>query len=408
VTDNVYLMLLPSDCLIQEKNIRFEYRRIENDGQKAVMVILNDITEKVSLEKAMEEDRNRQRLLIKAFGYQAQIKQMLNEFREIFTGGFRNYFHECSNFSDSLNELFRAVHTFKGDFAQYGFLSASNRLHEFEGNLLALINRGQNSTTADVEIVMAGADPENMLKDDLNIIYDVLGNAYFDQSEIVSFPKSELIEIEETIKNASDPLDQVSIIHLIESLKRKNIKVFLEQYRDYLQYLSDRLMKNMPVYLIEGDDVKIDDDQYGDFIKSLVHIFRNIMDHGIETDEERLESGKAEMGLVKCHISLTDDRQFTICISDDGRGIDLEKIKEKSIEKHLISADELNRMSISEVANLIFIDHLSTKDCPDALSGRGMGMSAFRKACLDMGGKVEIATDENIGTSFLITLPYYN
>jgi len=184
--------------------------------------------------------------------------------------------------------------------------------------------------------------------------------------------------------------------------------VFLEQYRDYLQYLSGRLMKNMPVYLIEGDDVKIDDDQYGNFIKSLVHIFRNIMDHGIETDEERLEYGKAEMGLVKCQISLIDDRQFSICISDDGRGIDLEKIKKKSIANHLKSSDELNRMSKSEVANLIFTDHLSTKDCPDALSGRGMGMSAIRKACLDLGGKVEIATDENIGTAFLITLPYYN
>jgi len=224
----------------------------------------------------------------------------------------------------------------------------------------------------------------------------------------MSFPKSKLQEIEEAIENTSGSLDSVAVIHLIESLKRKNIKVFLEQYRDYLEYLSGRLMKNMPVYLVEGDNVEIDVDRFGNFIKSLVHVFRNIMDHGIEADEERLECGKTENGLVECQISLIDDGQFTLRISDDGRGIDLEKVKKKSIENHLHSADELNRMSKNEIANLIFVDHFSTKDSPDALSGRGIGMSAFQSACFAMGGKVEIATEENKGTAFLITLPYYN
>lgn len=408
VTDNVYLMLLPSYCLIQGKNIHFEYRRIESDGQKAVMVILNDITEKVSLEKAMEYDRNKQRLLIKAFGYQAQIKQLLDEFHEIFTGGYKSYFQANSNFNNNLNEFFRAVHTFKGDFAQYGFLNVSNHLHEFESNLLAVIERGEKTTMADVENVMADADPEKMLKDDMSIIFDVLGNTYFDQSEMISFPKSKLQEIEEAIQATSGSLDKAAVIHLIEKLKRKNMKVFLEQYRDYLEHLSGRLFKNMPVYIVDGDDVEIDGDQYGNFLKSLIHIFRNIMDHGIETDEERLEYGKTENGLVECQISMIDEAHFSLRISDDGRGIDLEKVKKKSFENHLYSEDELNRLAENEIANLIFVDHLSTKDSPDALSGRGMGMSAFQEACFAMGGKVEITTEEYKGTTFLITLPYNN
>lgn len=226
ITDNVYLMLLPSDCIINGKNIRFEYRRIESDGQKAIMVVLSDITEKINLERAMANDQNKQRLLIKAFGCQAQIKQMLSEFREIFSGGYKNYFRDTGCFTANLNELFRAVHTFKGDFAQYGFISASNRLHEFEDALLQIVNHGQAATPADVEHVMADSDPEKILKEDLNIIYENLGSSYFDESEIISFPKAKLTGIEDRIQSAESPLPPTVVIGMIEELKRKNIKVF--------------------------------------------------------------------------------------------------------------------------------------------------------------------------------------
>jgi two-component system chemotaxis sensor kinase CheA len=403
VTDNVYLLLLPSDCIISGKNIRFQYRRIESNEQKAVMVILNDITEKVSMERAIEEDRNKQRLLIKAFGCQAQIKQMLEEFQEIFSGGYKNFFQSGFDFKESLNELFRAVHTFKGDFAQYGFISASEHLHQFEDELFSIVNQSDSVSIPDVERIMSKADPQQMLEKDLNVITQVLGKSYFDQSEIIPVPKSRLNEIKCQIN--SSELDKAAVISLIQSLQLKNVKAFLSQYRDYLQYLSGRVMKNMPVYIIEGDDVEIDGDLYGNFFKSLVHIFRNIMDHGIETDEERLERGKSERGLVECHVSRLDDGWFSIRISDDGRGIDLKKLKEKAVANNLYTAQELKEMSQSELHNLIFADHLSTKSSADALSGRGVGMSAVKEACLKLGGKIEIASEENKGTAFLMTLP---
>jgi two-component system chemotaxis sensor kinase CheA len=406
VSDNVYLMLLPADCIILGKSIHFEYRRIDNNGQKAVMVILNDITERINLEKAMENDRNKQRLIIKAFSCQAQIKQMLEEFHEIFSGGYQNFFQENRIFSDCLNELFRVVHTFKGDFAQYGFISTANHVHEFEEKLLAVVSLNEKASLADVENIMTGIDPDRILKDDINIIREVLGNAYFDQSEMIAIPKSKLLDIEKRLRSGSDNLDQNTVIQFVKNLKRKNIKIYLEQYRDYLQYLSGRVLKNMPVYLVEGDDVEIDGDQYGDFLKALVHIFRNFMDHGLETDEERLEFGKSERGVMECQISKLDDRWFTICLSDDGRGLDLNKIKNKAIENHLFTVDEINRMNKSEICNLVFADHFSTKDCADMLSGRGVGMSAFQKTCIDLGGKVEIKTEEKKGTAFLVTLPY--
>lgn len=405
VTDQVYLMLLPSDCLISNKNIYFEYRRIESNGEKAVMVILNDVTERVNMEKAMEENQNRQRLIIKAFSCQAQIKQILEEFNEIFSGGYQSFFQD-GNFAENLNELFRAVHTFKGDFAQYGFISTSNLLHEFEDALLAVINQGENTTLADIDQIMRTAEPDKMLEDDLAIIYEILGNSYFDQSEMLSIPKSKIVELKNKIESESGVLNPSAVLCLIDSLKQKNLKVYLEQYRDYLQYLADRMMKNMPLYLIEGDDIFIDGDQYGMFLKSLVHVFRNIIDHGIEPEEERLACGKEERGFVECKISRSGDQWFTLCISDDGQGINLDKIKRSAVENRICTAEELSRMTNTEISNLIFADHLSTKERANAISGRGMGMSAFQEACKALGGTVEISTQEKKGTSFLIKLPY--
>lgn len=405
VTDNVYLMLLPSDCLIQGKNIHFEYRRIESGGEKAVMVVLNDITEKIDMQKAIEDDQNKQRLIIKAFGYQAQIKQMLEEFHEIFSGGYKNFFMENVEFRSSLNELFRAVHTFKGDFSQYGLMHAADQLHVFEDQLLAVGTQGEDVCMTDIERIMSGADSDKIVEDDLNIIYDVLGKSYFDKSEIISIPKTKLLEIEKQLQGGSIPLDQASVLRLIKSLELKNVKDYLIQYQDYLQYLAGRLLKNVPVFIVEGDDVEIDSDIYSEFFKSLVHIFRNIMDHALEADEERLEFGKSERGLVECRIAEVDHEWFTISISDDGRGIDLEKLKSKAISNHLYTAEEIDRMADTEIVNLVFSDHLSTKDASDSLSGRGMGMSAVCEACLKLGGKIEITTEQGQGSTFVFTLP---
>ena len=329
VTDNVYLMLLPSDAVISGKNIHFEYRRIESGGQKAVMVVLSDITEKISMEKAIEEDQNKQRLIIKAFGYQAQIKQILDEFREFFSEGYKSFFRECAEFGESLNELFRTVHTFKGDLAQYGLIWASDEVHRVEDQLFSMANGEREedaagaagaagaASVADVERILSGADPEKMLEKDLSVIHEVLGESYFDRSEIVSIPKTKLAEIKDKVQRSDAVMDRSDVLRIIGSLALKNVKLFLNQYSDYLKYLSARVMKNMPAFLVIGDDVEIDGDLYGGFFKCLTHIFRNIMDHGIETDEERMERGKPERGLVECIISRIDEDWFSISISDD-------------------------------------------------------------------------------------------
>ncbi len=404
ITDNVYLSLLPAEGKIEGKDIHFEYKRVENSGEKSVMVILNDVTEHKAMEKAVIEEQNTQRLVIKALTYQWQIKQMLAEFSELFARGYKDFFEGKADFNTALNELYRAVHTFKGDFAQYGFISSSEQLHYFEDKLYALLN-DKAVGPAQVEALMSGMDAEAIVRKDLHTIASVLGAGFLEKDEAITIPQERLAALEQAIQTGPENRSRQDILTMLDSLKHKNIKVFLNQYADYLQYLADRLMKNMPMYLVEGDDIYLNPQAYNAVLRSLVHIYRNAMDHGFETDEERLACGKPEQGVILCRVERQGGDELCIRISDDGRGIDSDRLRRKAINDGMLTEEKLQQMSEQELINLIFLDRFSTKESADTLSGRGVGMAAVLSACEGMGGQIEVTTERGSGTTFTITLP---
>ncbi|MPM76908.1 hypothetical protein SDC9_123907 [bioreactor metagenome] len=351
----------------------------------------------------MEAERNRQRLILKAAACQGQIRRMLEDFREIFSGGYRAFFRGDIPFGEGLSELFRAVHTFKGDFSQYGFMDASTHLHVFEDRLLELLRKGPSATMYQVEQAMEDARPDEMLEADLQVINEVWGAGYLEGSEMVSIPKARLSELEACLREGSAGPEEAAA--LVGSLKLKNLKELLRQYQDYLDYLAGRLMKPSPVFLLEGDDVAVDPDVWADLLQALVHVFRNSMDHGLEGEEERLEAGKPLRGLIRCTVTRTDEGRFCLCVSDDGRGLDPEQLKATAVLMGHASREALDQMCERELCGLIFVDGLSTKCSADALSGRGVGMPAVRSACLRLGGSLEVISTPGMGTTLRFELP---
>jgi two-component system chemotaxis sensor kinase CheA len=405
VTDTVYLMLLPGDCKIGEKYIHLQYKRIQHSQQKAVMVVMNDISDRIALEKAMAADRYRQRLLIKAFSAQPQIKRMIEEFRELFTSGYKSFFTDNMASKDKLDELFRSVHTYKGDFAQYGFEAASEKLHLLEDELSDMIN---NRSVADLDSLtelFSRIDADEILSGDLQIISEFLGNSYLEKSEVVSVPKSVLISLDDMLASGLKA-DINAVKEIIHSLLLRPVKDFLMQYEDYIEYLSGRVLKSTPIFLVEGDEVAVDGDKFDSLFKTLVHIFRNSIDHGIETDEDRVEAGKSERGCIHCVVTAVDGKRFSISISDDGNGIDLEKIKAKAVKLGICTQNESEHMDDKTACRLVFADRLSTKEAVSSLSGRGAGMSAVEAACTALNGSIAVETRQGEGTTFTLTLPY--
>lgn len=153
---------------------------------------------------------------------------------------------------------------------------------------------------------------------------------------------------------------------------------------------------------IYGEETEIDKFIAEEVIDPLMHIVRNSIDHGIEDKEERLSKGKPEIANITLK-AYQKGNHVVIEVTDDGRGIDTEKIRHKAIEKGLIKPED--QLTQSELIDLIFQPGFSTKDSVSEISGRGVGMDVVRDKISSVGGFVEIKTEPQKFTSFSLTLP---
>jgi len=158
-------------------------------------------------------------------------------------------------------------------------------------------------------------------------------------------------------------------------------------------------------FIIEGGETELDRkiiERIGD---PLMHMIRNSLDHGLEYPAERVAAGKAAKGsLVLC--AFYDSGCVTLSLRDDGRGISVDRIREKALARGIHDADTLAAMTRSELTNLIFLPGFSTSAIITDLSGRGVGMDVVRKNVVDeLKGSIAIETEEGKGTTFLLRLP---
>ena len=135
----------------------------------------------------------------------------------------------------------------------------------------------------------------------------------------------------------------------------------------------------------------------------LVHIIRNSVDHGIESPGERVAKGKSEQGTVKLR-SFHENGMVVIEIADDGAGINVPLVAKKAIEKGLVTAERVAKLTEREIINFIYLPGFSTKDQITNLSGRGVGMDVVRTNIQEIGGTVDIATSAQ-GTRLRLSIP---
>jgi two-component system, chemotaxis family, sensor kinase CheA len=167
--------------------------------------------------------------------------------------------------------------------------------------------------------------------------------------------------------------------------------------------LSGELGKQIELEM-HGADTELDR-QVLDLIKDpLTHMVRNSADHGLETPAERAASGKGEQGTIRLS-AYHEGGHIIICIADNGRGLNTEKIKAKALSNGLVSEAELEKMSEAQVHKFIFAPGFSTAAAVTSVSGRGVGMDVVRTNIDQIGGTIDIKSVHGEGTSVTIKIP---
>jgi two-component system, chemotaxis family, sensor kinase CheA len=164
------------------------------------------------------------------------------------------------------------------------------------------------------------------------------------------------------------------------------------------------LLKKDVALVIQGEDTELDKTMVELISDPLIHLVRNSLDHGLEMPEARIAAGKARAGTIRLEARQEGD-QIVIVISDDGAGMDPERIAHKAIEKGLATPEHVRSMSEKEIFEFIFLPGFSTAEKVTDLSGRGVGMDVVRCNLKKLNGTIEISSRLGSGTTVQLRLP---
>jgi len=167
---------------------------------------------------------------------------------------------------------------------------------------------------------------------------------------------------------------------------------------------SARSLDKQVRFVAETGGIRIDKGMSDMLADPLTHILRNAIDHGIEPEAERLASGKPRMATLRLQAQQQVER-IVIEISDDGRGIDIERVKQRAVASRLASSEEVRQMSDDEAVRFIFTPGFSTAAAVSDVSGRGVGLDVALVNVTKLGGKIDVLTVASQGTTFRLDMP---
>lgn len=226
---------------------------------------------------------------------------------------------------------------------------------------------------------------------------------------------SELVTLTATMEAHAAKINDPKLNNTLESIEKLTKKfrnnaldlrlvpvgTLLTKFKRQVRDLSKDLGKKVNL-LIEGQDIEIDKTILKSIESPLQHIIRNSIDHGLEPEEERLSNGKSPEGMLKI-TAFYSGASVIIQVQDDGRGINLDRVRECAIKKGYIQSEQV--LSKQELINLIMEPGFTTNDNISIVSGRGVGMNVVRKELNSVGGGLEVFTEKNLGTSITMKLP---
>jgi len=366
------------------------------------MIVIEDVTEQRLLEKQLSEARKE---------YESNL-ELLNNVMNLNSSELFSFLQECDHImetvesissnseidNDTVNKIFRGVHSLKGGASTLNFSNLSEIAHTVEDYLDDLRRETESADSKDIKSKVAD------IKNELNNIYSVVNRFNIqkhshtpDVEKTVTINISDLDSIRIQLDETRDPNIGIS---LIEDLKMIPLNQCEATLQNMVMDLTEKLDKKAALTITS--ECKLPYELFNRLSNPLIHLVRNSLDHGIESASEREKKGKNDIATIMIKSEEKDD-QYVISIEDDGQGIQAEKVKDVALKKNLIKPDA--DMSEEELIDLIFHPGLSTKNVVTEISGRGVGLDSVKHTIEELGGSLEVKNKKDFGTVFIIKIP---
>ncbi len=240
--------------------------------------------------------------------------------------------------------------------------------------------------------------------DKIDSLINMVGELVITQSMLSQLGEQEVTE--NTLAALQEGLAQLAhntrdLQENVMRIRMLPISFVFSRFPRLVRDISQKLGKQVELKIL-GEGTELDKTVMEKISDPMVHLVRNSLDHGLETPEQRKQSGKPEIGTVTLN-AFHQGGNIVIEIMDDGRGLNTEKIREKAIANGLIDGNE--ELSDDDINELIFEPGFSTADEVSDISGRGVGMDVVRQNISSLSGSIEVVSTPGTGSTFTIRLP---
>ena len=388
---------------------KINYHLINKGGDEkpGILVVIEDITKA----KAMQEEiarSERENTQLKAI---AEDPDLFCDFLTESKKMLDDVINDASNLPGAddtkplVNNMFRGVHTIKGTAASFGQSGISELAAKLE-NSLDDLRQADTLDDKTIEETQKSLNELNQATEEIVAKTEkLLGQKIGGGDTVLRISANDIKSLIDKVMSMSLPEEsQAQILSDLRSFRTIPVKKGLGQALKIIPGLIERLDKDV-VFELNDNNLGLDCDLSRELNTPFVHLIRNAFDHGIEYSEERMANDKPSQGTVALTVN-EDENALTIILSDDGKGLDPEKLKTSAINKGLITEEEASNMSDDDAKRLIFKAGFSTAETVSDVSGRGVGMDAVVHTIeSNLSGKVNIESTIGKGTTFIIQLP---
>ncbi len=239
--------------------------------------------------------------------------------------------------------------------------------------------------------------------DRVDRLIDLVGELVINQAMLAERVTEAGLARVSAVATGLDELEQLTreIQDSVMAIRAQPVKSVFQRMPRLVREVAAQVGKSVRL-VTEGEATEVDKTVIERLSDPLTHMIRNAIDHGLETPEARLASGKAEEGLVRL-TALHRSGRIVIEVADDGAGINRPRVRQIAVDRGLLSPDA--KLSDEEIDNLIFLPGFSTAKTVSDISGRGVGMDVVKRSIQALGGRITIASRPGQGSSFTMSLP---
>jgi len=243
----------------------------------------------------------------------------------------------------------------------------------------------------------------NVSVDKLDALLDFVGEIVIAQSMVVQNPELNGLQLDNFYKSA-EQLQKLTkeLQDVVMAIRMIPIASVFQKMNRIVRDMNKTLNKDAEL-IISGEETEVDKTIIDSLSDPLMHLVRNCMDHGLESTDERIAKGKNPKGKVMLR-AYNNGSNVVVTVSDDGKGLDRDKILNKALEKELITGD-VEELTDKEIYECILLPGFSTKEAVTEFSGRGVGMDVVRSNIESIGGSLSLDSKPGEGTIFTIKIP---